>query len=189
MEGNRGTDRRTQGSEGLDLTPPVGERDRVRGPAETPVTLVEFGDYDCPYTVRAYSVVRGLRRRLGDRMRFVFRVFPLTQLHEHAQSAAEAAEAAAAQGKFWEMHDRLFEAHRRLADQDLRSYAREVGLDGRRFDEELAQHAHAHKVREDLQSALRSGAPGTPAFFINGVRHQGAHNLKTLLAAIEDVSP
>ncbi len=179
----------TQSFEGMDLTPPVGGSDRVRGPAEAPVTLVEFGDYDCPYTVRAYSVARGLRRRLGDRMRFVFRVFPLTKLHEHAQSAAEAAEAAAAQGRFWEMHDRLFRAHRRLEDQDLHRYAQEVGLDVRRFDDEMAQRTHARRVREHLQSALKSGAPGTPAFFINGVRHRGAHDLKTLLAAIEDASP
>lgn len=179
----------TQDFEVMDLTPAVGGRDRVRGPAGAPVTLVEFGDYDCPYTVRAHSVVRGLRRRLEDRMRFVFRVFPLTQIHEHAQSAAEAAEAAAAQGRFWEMHDRLFEAHRRLEDQDLRRYAREVGLDARRFDEEMAQHTHASRVREDLHSALRSGAPGTPAFFINGVRHRGAHDLETLLAAIGAASP
>lgn len=150
----------------MDLTPPVGERARARGPAEAPVTLVEFGDYDCPYTVRAYSVVRGLRRRLGDRMRFVFRAFPLTQLHEHAQSAAEAAEAAAAQGKFWEMHDRLFEAHRQLEDEDLRRYVAEVGLGAQRFDRETAGHAHAGRVREELESGLTSGVPGTPAFFI-----------------------
>jgi protein-disulfide isomerase len=178
-----------RGSETAELTPPVGERDRARGPADAPVTLVEFGDYDCPYTVRAHAVVRGLRRRLGDRMRFVYRAFPLTQIHAHAQSAAEASEAAAAQGKFWPMHDRLFEAHRRLEDEDLRRYAAEVGLDTGRFDEEMAEHAHAGRVREDLQSALASGAPGTPAFFINGVRHRGSHDLETLLEAMEEAAP
>ncbi len=188
MEEDLDEARAMQGSGGGDLTPPVGGRDRVRGPADAAVTLVEFGDYDCPYTVRAYSVVRGLRRRLGDRMRFVYRAFPLTQIHEHAQSAAEAAEAAAAQGKFWEMHDRLFEAHRSLEDEDLRRYAAEVGLDARRFDEEMSGHAHADRVREDLKSGLASGVPGTPAFFINGVRHRGSFDLETLLAAMEDAS-
>jgi protein-disulfide isomerase len=106
--------------DGVELVPPVGDRDRVRGSWEAPVTLVEFGDYDCPYTVRAFSVVRGLRQRLGGRLRFVFRAFPLTRIHAHAQAAAEAAEAAAAQGRFWEMHDRLFESHRKLEDANLR---------------------------------------------------------------------
>jgi NhaA family Na+:H+ antiporter len=99
----------TRGPEGAHLIPPVGEGVRVRGPAGASLTLVEYGDYDYPYTVRAYSVIRGLRRRMGDRLRFVFRAFPLTRIHDHAQAAAEAVEAA--QGRFWEMHDRLFEAH------------------------------------------------------------------------------
>ncbi len=172
----------------MDLTPPVGGRDRERGPSGATVTLVEFGDYDCPYTVRAYSVVRGLRRRLGDRMRFVFRAFPLMEIHAHARSAAEAAEAAAAQGKFWGMHDRLLEARRRLEHEDLLRYAAEVGLDTRCFDREMAEHAHAGRVREDLESGLASGVPGTPTFFINGARHRGSHDLETLLAAMEDAS-
>ncbi len=96
------------GSGAIELDPSVGDRDRVRGAADAPLTLVEYGDYDCPYTVRAHAVVRGLRRRLGDRLRFVFRAFPLTRIHAHAQAAAEAAEAAAAQGRFWEMHDLLY---------------------------------------------------------------------------------
>jgi protein-disulfide isomerase len=172
-------------TEGNELVPPVGERNRVRGPQDAPVTLVEFGDYDCPYTVRAHAVVGGLRRRLGDRLRFVFRAFPLTRIHAHAQAAAEAAEAAAAQGRFWEMHDRLFEAHRRLEKADLKRYAGEVGLDVERFERETEEHAHAGRVREDLRSGLRSGVRGTPTFFINGVRHDGSHNFEALLAALE----
>ena len=161
----------------------------MRGPSGATVTLVEFGDYDdCPYTVRAYSVVRGLRRRLGDRMRFVFRAFPLMEIHAHARSAAEAAEATAAQGKFWGMHDRLFEARRRLEHEDLLRYAAEVGLDTQRFDREMAEHAHAGRVREDQESGLASGVPGTPTFFINGARHRGSHDLETLLAAMENAS-
>ena len=169
----------------VELAPPVGERDRVRGAADAPLTLVEYGDYDCPYTVRAHAVVRGLRRRLGDRLRFVFRAFPLTRIHAHAQAAAEAAEAAAAQGRFWEMHDRLFEVRRRLEDADLRGYAEEVGLDVRRFRREMEEHAHADRVREDLRSGLRSGVRGTPTFFINGIRHDGPNDFESLLAALE----
>ncbi len=149
------------------------------------MTLVEFGDYDCPYTVRAYSVVRGLRKRMGDRLRFVFRAFPLTRIHEHAQAAAEAAEAAAAQGRFWEMHDRLFEAHRRLGEEDLLRYAEEIGLDVGRFEREMGGHVYSGRVRRDLESGLRSGVPGTPTFFINGIRHDGSYNFETLLAALE----
>jgi protein-disulfide isomerase len=160
-----------------ELIPPVGERDRVRGSREAPVTLVEFGDYDCPYTVRADAVVRGLRRRLGDRLRFAFRAFPLTRIHAHAQAAA--------QDHFWEMHDRLFEAHRRLEDADLERYAAEVGLDVERFEKEMEEHAHAGRVREHLRSGLRSGVRGTPTFFINGARHDGARDFETLLAALE----
>jgi NhaA family Na+:H+ antiporter len=122
---------------------------------------------------------------MGDRLRFVFRAFPLTPIHDHAQAAAEAA---AAQGRFWEMHDRLFEAHRRLGE-DLLRYAEEIGLDVRRFGREMAEHAHAGRVRRDLESGLRSGVPGTPTFFINrvrnGVRHDGSHDFETLLAALE----
>jgi protein-disulfide isomerase len=173
------------GSGAIELDPSVGERDRVRGAADAPLTLVEYGDYDCPYTVRAHAVVRGLRRRLGDRLRFVFRVFPLTRIHVHAQAAAEAAEAAAAQGQFWEMHDRLFDAHRRLEDADLRAYAEEVGLDVGRFRREMEEHAHAGRVREDLRSGLRSGVRGTPTFFINGIRHDAPNDFETLLAALD----
>ena len=161
----------------------------MRGPSGATATLVEFGDYDCPYTVRAYSLVRGLRRRLADRMRFGFRAFPLMEIHAHARSAAEATEAAAAQGKFWGMHDRLFEARRRLEHEDLLRYAAEVGLDTRRFDREMAEHARAGRVREDLESGLARGVPGTPtSSFINGARHRGSHDLETLLAAMEDAS-
>lgn len=169
----------------VELVPPVGERDRVRGARDAPLTLVEFGDYDCPYTVRAHAVVRGLRQRLGDQLRFVFRVFPLTRIHARAQAAAEAAEAAAVQGRFWEMHDRLFEARRRLEDADLRGYAEEIGLDVGRFGREMEAHLHAGRVREDLRSALRSRVRATPTYFINGQRHDGPNDFETLLAQLE----
>ncbi len=126
-----------------------------------------------------------MQRRLGDRLRFVFRNFPLTQVHPHAEHAAEAAEAAAAQGKFWAMHDTLFEHQRHLDDDHLLRYARDLGLDTGAFAEQLAAHAFAARVREDFMSGVRSGVNGTPTFFINGARHDASYDLDTLLGAIE----
>jgi protein-disulfide isomerase len=167
------------------LSLPVGERDHVQGPADAPATLVEYGDYECPYCGRAYPIVQEVQRRLGDRLRFVFRNFPLTQVHPHAQHAAEVAEAAATQGKFWEMHDTLFEHQRHLDDDTLAGYAGDLGLDTEAFEREMRTHAHAQRVREDFLSGVRSGVNGTPTCFINGVRHDGSYDLDTLLAALE----
>src|ERR671916_1650610 len=121
------------------LAVPVGERDHVRGPASAEVTLVEYGDFECPYTKMARPGVRRLRHDFGDRLLFAFRTFPLTRIHPHAQAAAEAAEAAAAQGRYWEMHNLLFDNQRALEDKDLRHYAKQLGLDLERFDRELAE--------------------------------------------------
>jgi protein-disulfide isomerase len=122
---------------------------------------------------------------MGDRLRFVFRNFPITTSHPHAQQAAEAAEAAAVQGRFWEMHDHLFENQKRLSDEDLRAYAEELGLDVDAFGTELAEHAHAERVREDFMSGVRSGVNGTPTFYINAARHDDSYEIETLLAALE----
>ena len=169
-----------------ELTLPVSaERDHVQGPAEAPVTLVEYGDYECPYCGAAYPIIKQVQSRLGDRLRFVFRNFPITTSHPHAEQAAEAAEAAAAQGTFWEMHDLLYENQQHLEQADLHRYAEQLGLDGPKFDEDLAQHAHAERVREDFMSGVRSGVNGTPTFYINGARHDGGYELETLLAALE----
>jgi protein-disulfide isomerase len=167
------------------LTLPVGERDHVQGPADAPVTLVEYGDYECPYCGRAYPIVKALQARLGDRLRFVFRNFPLTTAHPHAERAAEAAEAAAAHGRFWEMHDRLYEHQRALDDSHLERYAADVGLDVARFTGELEAGHHRARVREDFLSGVRSGVNGTPTFFINGVRHDDSYAPEVLLAALE----
>jgi protein-disulfide isomerase len=140
---------------------------------DAPVTLVEYGDYECPYCGMAYPIVKQVQAHFGDRLRFVFRNFPLGEIHPHAQHAAEAAEAAAAQGKFWEMHDRIFEHQKRLRDEDLRDYAAAEGLDADRFAVDLSGHAFAERVREDFMSGVRSGVNGTPTFFINGVRFEG----------------
>jgi protein-disulfide isomerase len=166
------------------LTPPVSDSDHVQGPSSAPVTLVEYGDYECPYCGAAYPLVKELQRRLGDQLRFVFRNFPLTNAHPHAEHAAEAAEAAASQGKFWEMHDALYEHQDTLADQDIEALAEGIGLDVGRFDDDMVAQKFAARVRADFMSGVRSGVNGTPAFFINGQRHDGAYDLETMLEAI-----
>ena len=122
---------------------------------------------------------------MGERLRFVFRNFPITTSHPHAQQAAEAAEAAANQGSFWQMHDLLYENQGRLRDPDLRDYAERLALDVERFDKELAEHVHAARVREDFMSGVRSGVNGTPTFYINGARHDDSYDVETMLAALE----
>ena len=161
------------------------DRDHVQGPADAAVTLVEYGDYECPYCGAAYPIVKELQARMRDRLRFVFRNFPITTSHPHAEQAAEAAEAAAAQSRFWEMHDLLYENQRRLRDQDLHAYAEQLGLEVDRFDQDLAEHVHAPRVREDFMSGVRSGVNGTPSFYVNGARHDDSYDLDTLLAALE----
>jgi protein-disulfide isomerase len=153
-------------SESAPLAVPVGERDHARGPvvASAEVTLVEYGDFECPNTRRARPVVRRLRQEFGDRLLFVFRNFPLTRIHPHAQAAAEATEAAGSQGRYWEMHDLLFENQGHLENEDLKRYTEQLGLDPERFDRELAQHAR--RVREDLRGGLKSGVERTPTFFV-----------------------
>jgi protein-disulfide isomerase len=167
------------------LKPPVGANDHVQGRANAAVTIVEYGDYECPYCGQAYPVVKALQKRLGAKLRFVFRNFPLSEAHPHAEHAAEAAEAAGAQGKFWEMHDLLYENQDALGDEDVVRYARALGLDGPRFVEEMREHRYAERVREDFSSGVRSGVNGTPTFFINGARHDGPFDLASMLAAIE----
>jgi protein-disulfide isomerase len=174
---------------GAALTVPVSEdRDHIQGPADAPVTLLEYGDYECPYCGAAYPIVKEVQARMGHRLRFVFRNFPISTSHPHAEQAAEAAEAAAAQGRFWEMHDLLYENQRRLGDQDLRGYAGTLGLDVETFDEELAEHVYAARVREDFMSGVRSGVNGTPAFYINGARHDDSYDIETLHAALEQAA-
>jgi diadenylate cyclase len=170
------------------LDPPVGEGDHTLGPATAAVTLVEYGDYECPYCGRMHPVVKELRERLGDRLRFVFRHFPLDSVHPNARRAAEAAEAAASQGRFWEMHDLLYENQDDLGEEALRRYATRLGLDPAHFEEDLEERAHAPRVREDRFGGERSGVEGTPTFFVNGVRYEGPRDLEALLEAVEDAA-
>jgi len=146
---------------------------------------VQYGDFECPSCGRAYPIVKEVQRRLGAKLRFVFRNFPLTESHPHAEHAAEAAEAAAAQGQFWEMHDTLYENQQALDDDDLVGYAEALGLDGSQFEEELSRHAHKARVREDFMSGVRSGVNGTPTFFINGVRFDDSWDPDTLTDALK----
>lgn len=167
------------------LKTPVSESDHRSGPDDAPVTLVEYGDFECPSCGAAYPIVESVRKRMGARLRFVFRQFPLTQVHPHAMHAAEAAEAAGAQGKFWEMHAMLFEHQNALADSDLVRYANALHLDEERFRSELVSEVHVERIREQVRSGIRSGVNGTPTFFINGVRHDDSWDAAPLLAALE----
>ncbi len=166
------------------LTSPVTDRDHSQGAPYAVVTLVEYGDYQCPYCGKAYPIVKEIQKRMGPQLRFVFRNFPLAELHPHAQHAAEAAETAGAQGKFWEMHDAIFEHQRSLEDRHLIQYAVDLGLDEERFMNEFVSHAHAARVREDFLSGIKSGVNGTPTFFINGVRHDESWDVDALERAL-----
>ena len=159
------------------------ERDHIRGPVDAPVTVVEYGDFECPYCGMAEPVVRDLLRDFAD-VRYVWRNLPLNDVHPHAQVAAEAAEAAADQGAFWEFHDLLFAHQGALEPADLIGYAEQLGLDAERFADALAEHEGAAKVADDVDSADLSGVSGTPTFFVNGRRHHGAYDLRTLSDAV-----
>ena len=156
------------------LTPPVSAADHTAGPDSAPVTLVEYGDYECPYCRMAYVNLKTVRPALAGRLRFVFRNLPLGEIHPHARQAAQAAEAAAAQGKFWEMHDMLFENQHALGKADLIRYARMLDLDAERVARELEAQTFAKRVRDDFRSGIRSGANNTPTFFIDGERYDGS---------------
>lgn len=188
IAGSLGASRGTRGLAApiVDLSDPVDpEVDHVRGSLDAPVVLVEYGDFECPYCLRAESVLRDLVTAFGDDLAFVFRHLPLDQVHDHARLAAEAAEAADAQGRFWEMHDMLFAHQDALEEADLMRYAQALGLDVDRFARELHQRRHALRVERDVASADDSGAAGTPTFFVNGRRHHGRHDVATLTEVLE----
>jgi protein-disulfide isomerase len=164
------------------------ERDHIRGPRAAPVTLVEYGDYECPYCGQAYYVLKELEQRAGNRVRVVFRNFPLTTIHPHAERAAEAAEAAGTQGKFWEMHDCLFENQQSLEDEDLLECGVLASLDIHRIARDIREGRYLNRIREDFLGGVRSGVNGTPTFFINGERHDGPCDLVSLMTAIEEAA-
>ncbi|WAS95355.1 DsbA family protein [Nannocystis punicea] len=166
------------------LKPSLGPRDHLRGELSRPIHLVEFGDFECPFCGQAQIVVHALERALGDQLCVGFRNFPIVGAHPHAQLAAEAAEAAGAQGRYWQMHELLFENQHALEIPHLDLYAEQVGLDMRRFAADLDDHRHLEKIRSDLHSGAISGVAGTPTFFINGIRHEGPFDFDSLLAAM-----
>lgn len=167
------------------LSVAISDQDHWQGPADAPLSLVEYGDFECPFCGDAFSIIQQVRRRLGDRLVFVYRHYPVPRVHPNAQRAAEASEAAAAQGRFWEMHDHLFRHQPSLAEPDLIRHAATLGLDADRFGRELHERMYAERVREDLVSGTESGVQGTPTFFVNGVLHTGPWDVRALLAALE----
>ena len=158
------------------LVPAVGREDHVRGPSKAPITLVEFGDYECPLCGRAYAIIKQVLEEVGEHVRFVFRNFPLADVHPHAWAAAEAAESVAARGgaeAFWKMHDLIFQNQDALQPDDLIEYAAAAGIDAEAVADDLANGATRERVQRDLESGERSGISGTPAFFVNGRRFEG----------------
>lgn len=164
---------------------PVGPEDHVQGSADAECTLVEYGDYECPHCGHADPIVKRLQRHLGKRLRFVFRNFPLSQIHPHAEAAAETAEFAAAKGKFWEMHDLIFENQSRLSLTLFEQLTQQLGLSSADLLDALNRKEYAARVNADFSGGVRSGVNGTPTFFINGQRHNGSFEYEDLLAAVE----
>lgn len=168
------------------LTVPVNPGDHVQGVIDAQVTLVEYGDYQCPYCGEAYPIVKRLQKKMDGDLLFVFRNFPLTEIHPHALAAACAGEAAGLQGRFWEMHDLLYENQARLEDENLIAFARKLKLDVERFRRDLSSNDVTTKLEADFSGGIRSGVNGTPTFYINGVRHDGSYEYEHLLAALQE---
>jgi len=169
------------------LTIAVNEHDHAAGPVDAPVTLVEYGDYECPYCGEAYPLLKAVQAALGERLRFVFRNFPLAQMHPHALRAAQFAEAAAAQGKFWETHDMLYEHQDALSDHDLAGYAHELGLPNTSFGEAVSGKYDA-RIEADFSGGVRSGVNGTPTLFINGQRYDGPRDYDALVSLLTELA-
>src|SRR5437868_10076764 len=168
------------------LTLPDPKRDHISGSADGSIKLLEYGDYECPFCGEVQPIVKEIQRRLGDDLCFAFRHFPFTNVHPHAEHAAEAVEAAAEQSSFWAMHETLFANQDALDDEALAEYAAALGLSEVRLIQEVISGAHAQRVREDFNSGVRAGVNGTPSLFINGQRYDGARGLEPLLAAVSN---
>ena len=170
------------------LSEPVGPKDHVQGPDNAPVTLLEYGDYQCSYCGDLYPVLKDVQKQMGKSLRFVFRNFPITSIHPQAFVAAEAAEAAAGQGKFWQMHDRLYENQFDLSAESIAIYAEQVGLDMERFVREVNDQTYAKRIKHDFQGGVMSGVNGTPSLFINGERYDGDRDVRSIVAALKAAS-
>jgi len=162
-------------------------RDHIQGPSTAPLQLVEYGDFECPYCGHAYYELEEVRERMRGRLCFVFRHFPLSRIHPHAMAAAEAAEAAGEQDKFWQMHNMLFENQESLEHWDLLHHARVLHVDTQRFEDAMASHRNVSRIREHFRSGVVSGVNGTPTLFINGQRHDGGWDAPSVIAALERV--
>lgn len=167
------------------LKVPIGRGDHIQGELNAPVKLVEYGDFQCPNCGEAYPIVKKVQEEMGNKLCLVFRNFPLKELHEHAFSAALAAEAAGKQNKFWEMHDMLFENQDSLNDEDLLRYALSLDLNMRRFTKDMKSAETAKDVRDDFSGGVRSGVNGTPTFYINDIRYDGSYDYDTILKVLE----
>jgi protein-disulfide isomerase len=165
---------------------PVTAEDHTQAGASAPITLVEYGDYQCPFCAAAYPIVKAVQKAAGSQLRFVFRNMPLSEMHPQAELAAEAAEAAGAQGKFWEMHDGLFEHQADLGNDLIRRLVRQLGLDAAQLNLALEQGTFRESVRRDFMGGVRSGVAGTPTFYLNGERYDGPLDAASLLAAVRD---
>jgi protein-disulfide isomerase len=170
------------------LIPPVSERDHIQGPLQAPLELLEFGDYQCPHCGVAYSMIKQIQKKLGKRLKFIFRNFPLSEAHPDAFQAAVATEAAAKQNRFWEMHDILFEHQSRLEKEAILKYAKELGLNLKDFENDLQETSLAAKVEADFESGIKSGVNGTPSFYINKNMYRGPYEYDALLEAIQNAS-
>jgi protein-disulfide isomerase len=173
----------------MTLSVTVGKSDHAQGPESAPVTLVEYGDYQCPYCADVHSMIQSIVKTMGAKLRFVFRHMPLNEMHPYAQYAAEAAEAAGAQGKFWEMHDAIYDHQSDLSPDLLHKLGRKLQLDIPRFEADLDARRYGARVKRDFMGAMRSGVAGTPTFFINGERYDGTLEQRALFAALQAPSP
>jgi len=169
----------------MSLKPPVSARDHIQGNSDAAIELVEYGDYQCPYCGRAYPIIKLIQQRFGDNLKFVFRNFPLSEIHPQAKKAAVAAEAADKQNKFWQMHDIIFENQQQLHQSALMEYAKLIGLDVEQFKDDLTNDELVKRVEDDLESGLRSGVNGTPGFFINGKKYDDSWDEDSLEAYIK----
>ena len=165
---------------------PVTHEDHIQGSETAPVSLVEYGDYECPHCAHAYSVIKRVQKHFGKKLSFVYRNFPLNQIHPQAESAAETAEFAGAQGKFWAMHDRLFENQERLGEELYSELAEELSLSSTELLQALEEGKYTSRVRADFSGGVRSGVNGTPTFFINGIRHDGPPDYESIVLAIQE---
>jgi protein-disulfide isomerase len=173
-------------AEAGELAAPVTKHDHTQGNPKAPITLLEYGDYECSYCGAAHRLVKMLQEAMESDLRYVFRNFPLTDAHPHAEHAAEAVEAAGVEGRFWEMHDAVFENQDALEDDDLASYAADVGLDANRVVAEIEEGKYRPRIERDVQSGMRSGVEGTPSFFINGVKYEGPMDPEAMLTALQE---